>query len=95
MAKQEKLVFGLLGCGRIGTRHAGHIVDHGVLGAVCDIDKEKADDLAAKYKVKAYYSLSDMLAGEKDIDVISICTPNGLHAAHSIASLNAGKHVLC
>jgi predicted dehydrogenase len=32
---------------------------------------------------------------DKDIDVVSVCTPNGLHADMSIAALNAGKHVLC
>ena len=29
------------------------------------------------------------------VDIISVCTPNGLHAIHSIMALRAGKHVLC
>lgn len=95
MITDKKLVFGLLGCGRIGTRHAGHIVNSGSLAAVCDIVKEKADALALEYGTRAYYSLTDMLKNEPGIEVISICTPNGLHAAHSIESLNGGKHVLC
>ncbi len=33
--------------------------------------------------------------GKKEIDVISICTPNGLHAEHTIKSLKSGFHVLC
>ena len=36
-----------------------------------------------------------MLTKEKEISVVSVCTPNGLHATHSIQSLNAGKNVLC
>ncbi|HJW16262.1 MAG TPA: Gfo/Idh/MocA family oxidoreductase, partial [Flavisolibacter sp.] len=32
---------------------------------------------------------------EKEIDIISVCTPNGFHAEHSIKSLQAGIHVLC
>jgi len=36
-----------------------------------------------------------LLAQEKDIDVVSVCSPNGLHAAHSIKVLQAGFHVLC
>lgn len=36
-----------------------------------------------------------MLKKQPDTDVFVICTPNGLHAAHTIAALNAGFHVLC
>jgi predicted dehydrogenase len=35
-----------------------------------------------------------MLA-DKTIDVVSVCTPNYLHASQTIESLSAGKHVLC
>lgn len=36
-----------------------------------------------------------MLAAHKEIDVVSVCSPNGLHAEHTIAALRAGHHVLC
>ena len=65
------------------------------MAAVCDVDKGRADAMAAAYKVKAYYSIESMLAEEKNIDVVSVCSPNGLHAEHSIKALNAGCHVLC
>ena len=87
--------FGLVGCGNISHRHAENINRVGKLAAVCDIVPEKADALAAKFNSKAYYSIDDLLKNELDIDVIVICTPNGLHAEHSIKSLYAGKHVLC
>ncbi|HNU32629.1 MAG TPA: Gfo/Idh/MocA family oxidoreductase [Bacteroidia bacterium] len=87
--------FALVGCGRIAQRHAEHIEKNGKLVAVCDVVKEKADLLAQKYKAKAYYSIEELLAGDTKPDVISICSPNGLHAEHSIKSLNAGYHVLC
>jgi predicted dehydrogenase len=87
--------FAIIGCGRIAQRHAEHIHNKAVLAAVCDVDKARADALAATYGVKAYYSVESMLAEEKNIDVVSICSPNGLHAEHSIKALNAGCHVLC
>lgn len=87
--------FAIIGCGRIGQRHAEHIHAKAKLIAVCDIVKEKADKIAAEYKSKAYYDVKELLEKEKDIDVVAICTPNGLHAEHSIQSLNAGYHVLC
>ncbi len=39
------------------------------------------------------YDLDDMLAACPEIDVVSVCTPNGLHAEHSIKALKAGRHV--
>jgi UDP-N-acetyl-2-amino-2-deoxyglucuronate dehydrogenase len=87
--------FGLIGCGRIAQRHAEHIHNKGKLVAVCDIVPEKANRLAEQYNAKAYYTVEEMLGSEKNMDVISICSPNGLHAKHSILSLNAGFHVLC
>ena len=86
--------FALIGCGRIAQRHAEHIHNNGKLIAVCDTIKSRADELALKYDAKAYYSIEDLLLHEKP-DVVSICSPNGVHAQHSIQSLNAGFHVLC
>ena len=91
----KKLGFGLIGCGRIGTKHAMHMAKYGMLKAVCDNVKNKADHLAKEYSVTPYYKIEDLLSDQSGIDVVSICTPNGLHAVHSILSLNAGKHVLC
>jgi len=89
------ITFAIIGCGRIAQRHAEHIANNGKLIAVCDIIKSKADEMAAKYECNAYYSLEVLLENERAIDVVSVCTPNGLHAAHSIRSLRAGSHVLC
>lgn len=91
----KNLNFAIVGCGRIGTRHAGHIRNNGNLLAVCDIEDEKATALANEYGAKAYTSIDDMLDKEPSIDLVSICTPNGLHAEHSIKTLKAGFHVLC
>lgn len=92
----KNLRFAIIGCGRIAQRHAEQIINQGSLIAVCDIIPDRADDLASKFKTKAFYSIEDLLKNEKhQIDVISVCTPNGLHAKHSIMSLEAGIHVLC
>lgn len=93
--KKSDLRFALIGCGRIANRHAEHINNQAQLVAVCDIDKGKADKLAGEYNTRAYYDINELLKAEKEIDVVSICTPNGLHAQHSIQALKAGFHVLC
>ena len=87
--------FAIIGCGKIAERHAEEIKKHGQLVAACDIVTEKADALSKKRFAKAYYNIDTLLTQEKEINIVSICTPNGLHAEHSIKSLREGKHVLC
>lgn len=91
----SSIKFAIVGCGRIAQRHAEHINNRGILAAVCDNVKEKADKLAATYSAKAYYDLETMLREEQGLTVLSICSPNGLHAQHAITGLNNGVHVLC
>ena len=91
----KKYKFAIVGCGRIGKRHAEHIATHGHLVATCDIIKEKASTLASSHEANYYDSIDALLASETTVDIISICTPNGLHAQHSIKALESGYHVLC
>ncbi|OJU24924.1 MAG: oxidoreductase [Nitrobacter sp. 62-13] len=89
--------FGLLGCGRIAKRHSdllggGHINGAKLVG-VCDVIHERADVVAARWGVPAFHNLDEFLS-QTDIDVISVLTPSGLHAAHAIAIAKAGKHVV-
>lgn len=91
----DKVKFAIIGCGRIAQRHAEHILNNGALVAVCDNIGEKADEFAKMYNTKAYHSVEELFANEKHLDVVSVCSPNGLHAEHSIRALNAGSHVLC
>jgi UDP-N-acetyl-2-amino-2-deoxyglucuronate dehydrogenase len=92
----NNIKIGIIGCGRIAQRHASHICNTAGLElmAVCDVVEEKAQSLGQEYKAEVFYDLSTLLK-EADIDIVSICSPNGLHATHSILSLKAGKHVLC
>lgn len=96
MSNLEKLNFAIIGCGRISNRHAGHIAKRGNLVAVCDVIEERAKTLGEEYGANWYGSVDEMLKAEQgSIDVVSICSPNGLHAEHSIAALKAGFNVLC
>jgi len=89
------LNFAIIGCGKIAQRHAEQIARVGKLTAVCDIDFQRAQQLASDFNCKTYHDISELLAVESNVDVICICTPNYLHAQQTILSLNAGKHVLC
>ncbi len=88
--------FAIVGCGKIGSRHAEKIknTDYVRLVAVCDTNRKRAKELAEKHVCKAYYKLEDMLRDE-EIDFVNICTPSGYHAENTISCLNAKKNVLC
>jgi len=91
----KRINFALIGCGRIAEKHAELIQKYAYLTAVCDIKPETAILFEKKYKTKAYFNIESLLESEKDIDIVSICTPNGLHSEQTIMCLRAGKHVLC
>lgn len=90
-----KIRYAIIGCGAVAVHHAAQMARTGTLVAVCDISAGKAEALAAPYRAKVYPSADELLMGEPDVQVVGICTPNGLHAEHAIKSLQAGKHVLC
>lgn len=87
--------FAIIGCGRIAKKHAENIATIGKLIAVCDIIAERANGLAQQYNAKPYTNIDDLLSNEDEIDIVCVCSPNGLHAEHSIKSLQSGRHVLC
>ena len=91
----KKCSFILVGCGRIGKRHAEEISRVGTLVAVCDTDIGKARCFGEQYNVPFFGSLNETLKSGLITDFASICTPNGLHASQTIACFNHGLHVIC
>ena len=87
--------FGIIGTGRIANRHAEHINDHesGKVVGSYDIDTDVANEFSKKFNVRTYPSITALL-NNPEIDVVNICSPNGLHAEHAIQVLEAGKHVV-
>ncbi|QCT74163.1 Gfo/Idh/MocA family protein [Macrococcoides canis] len=93
----RKLNVGIIGVGSIATHR--HIPEYQqnrlvTISAYCDIVKERADEYADKFGGKSYQSYEALLEN-REIDAVSICTPNYLHAEIAIKALQSGKHVLC
>lgn len=93
---QADLTFGLVGCGRIGKRHAELLSSGAIVGArlvaVCDTDPERAEDFATAYGVPGFHSVGEMAAAEPDIAVV--CTPSGDHAESTVQLAQSGIHVV-
>jgi predicted dehydrogenase len=89
------LKFALIGCGRIAERHAEQMRKWGQIAAVCDIIPERMEAYARQDGSNTYTSTDQLFAHELNLDLVVICSPNYLHAVHSITALNHGFHVLC
>jgi predicted dehydrogenase len=61
--------------------------------ACCDIKKERADTVAAKYGATAYYDYEKMLDSER-LDAVHLCLPHYLHSKVAIAAFERGINVL-
>ncbi len=87
--------FGVVGTGMIAGFHAkaiGAIPGARLVGAY-DAVPERAQKFAAEQGCTAYTELEAMLAN-RDIHVVTICTPSGVHRDPAVAAAQAGKHVL-
>jgi len=87
--------FGLIGCGRVAPRHAQSVgeLEDARLVAVADIKESRAARFEAEYGAEAHMDYRALLE-RPDVDVVSICTPSGLHAQMAMDAMGAGKHVI-
>jgi predicted dehydrogenase len=94
----SKIKFAVIGQGHIGKRHAEMIRKNPEteLVAVCDILPKEQLGLNSECfeKEKFYFSVDELLENHPEVDVVSICTPNGLHAEHCLKALEANKNVV-
>lgn len=93
----SKLRFGIAGCGVISRTHATAILalsEDAELVAVCDIVEDKAKKLAQDFGVKKIYTDYEKMVSDPELDVISICTPSGMHADMAVLAADNKKHVI-
>ena len=94
---QDMLNFALVGCGRIGRRHATLLSQNQIAGAqlvaVCDIDKQRCSDFSTEFNVDGFESINELMRIKKP-DVVIVATPSGLHPAGTLMAARAGAHVV-
>ncbi len=93
----EKIKVGIIGAGSISDCHiAGYkALENVELYAVCDINEQRAFNCSKKNDIKHVFTDYNEMLKLGELDAVSICTWNSVHAPATIAALKAGKHVLC
>lgn len=93
---ERKLRAGIIGLG-VGQSHAkGYLSSpDSELVAVCDANETRLNEYATLWNVAGKYTDFHQMLQEADLDVVSICLPNSLHALASIEALDHGVHVVC
>jgi predicted dehydrogenase len=88
---------GVIGLGWAGEQHLkGYLQIPGVqVMAIAGLEQDRGQQLISTYNVPDLYASYEELLQRDDIDAVSICVPNYLHAPIGVAALQAGKHVLC
>lgn len=96
-SKHGKLMFALVGCGRIAKRHAQLLGEKQINGAelvsVCDVIEVRSKKYGDQFNVSHYTDMDRMMQNE-DIDVVVVLTPSGLHSEHVINLAKYGKHIM-
>ncbi|MBO9606488.1 MAG: Gfo/Idh/MocA family oxidoreductase [Paenibacillaceae bacterium] len=94
----RKVKAAVIGCGAIASSQhirAYSLNERVELKYLVDIDRSRAERLAHTYNVPCIETDYRAMLADEEVEVVSVCTPNVLHAPISIACLEAGKHVLC
>lgn len=95
-SKNERLRIGSIGMRYQGSVIARKAAEYGDIVAICDVDRQIAEKARAEFGQQAtlYEDYRKML-DRKDLDVITIGTPDHWHTAMVIAACRAGKDVYC
>jgi predicted dehydrogenase len=101
LGAEEKLVFGVIGCGGRGSGHVQDITTRSkdpknniAIAGVCDVYRPRLERAAQQSGAKPYADYKALL-DQKDIQCVIIATPDHWHAPMCIDAMKAGKDVYC
>ncbi len=94
MAANEKLNIASIGVGGKGWVDLHGVASENIV-AICDVDAGNLAKAGAKFpKAKRYFDFRKMLE-DKNIDAVTVSTPDHCHAPASVMAMRLGKHVYC
>ncbi len=86
---------GIVGAGVWGSMHAQAYAQHpsAQLVAICDLDRERAEQLAARFGAAHVFTDLDRML-DLGLDGLSVATPDTAHAEIAIRAAERGVHIL-
>ena len=95
-ARKKKFGVGIIGLG-VGRAHleAYRNNPYAEVIGICDTYTGRLKEVEQEYNIKVAVTDYKELLCKNDIDIISVCTPDHLHAEHVVSAMKAGKDVLC
>ena len=92
----KKLRIGVVGCGHISKKHFDAIGENSTsfeLVAACDRSEKIRESMVDEYGVKVFSDMEVMLQ-ESNLDIVSLCTPSGLHPEQAKLAAKYNVNVL-
>lgn len=96
MINNKKIRLGIVGVGKISTNHLQAIneLEDFELISICEKNSDILHKNSLQFHVEGFLDLKSMLTKRQDIDIITICSPSGLHAEQTIEIASFRKHVI-
>lgn len=94
LAANEEIRFACIGVGGKGSSDSADAGKAGKVVAICDIDAERLDKAGERFTdASKYYDFRKMLEeNDKNIDAVTVSTPDHCHGVATAAALSLGKH---
>jgi predicted dehydrogenase len=94
--RDGKIGFGVIGTGMAGGIHAREFpfVKGAELVAACSRREEQLHRFADEFHIRNRYTDYRGLIEDKDVDVVIVLVPTGMHREVAVEASNAGKHLL-
>ena len=93
MEYQRKPGFAIVGCGLIGRKRLGTLPP-GSLKYACDLEEERARDLAATTANCVPTADLEAVLGDPEVNVVIVAAANAALASIALRAVRTGKHVL-
>jgi predicted dehydrogenase len=94
--RSKPIGYGIIGVGIWGEQHATLLSSEPQVNllAVCDINEKRAKEIASRYHIPEVYTSYEEMLANKEIEAVSIATPDFAHAGPAIAAAHSGRHIL-
>ena len=96
LSKKRKIRIAVVGCGRVSRNHfyaINALNKEFELVSFCETDTKVREDYKRELNIPGYSDLESMLVTEK-LDLVSLCTPSGIHPQQTILSAKHKVHIL-